>query len=156
MQVIYYFLYLYSIFCLRNTIFSDQNAVDRSVLGQDSEMQLSGNGIIAKNGRATLNIKVEIRPVGGAPPLGIGARRPGGGMRRPQGAIRPPRIGGRRPGLGGRRPVFGGRRPGAGAGGPGAEEEGPGAEEEGPGAGPGGESITFFIVLRVFTNSSML
>ena len=161
---------------------SGQNAVARSIFNQDSQIRLSGNGIIRKNGRTSLNIQVEIGPgggqqggtgAGGFPPAG--PRRPGPGGRRPGFGGRRPGFGGRRPGVGGRRPGFGGRRPGAGAGGPGAEEEGPGAEEEGPGAeeegpgteeegpgeeeegpgagtGTGGESITFLIVPQVFTN----
>lgn len=143
----------------------------RSVLNEDTPIQISGNGIIRKNGQTSLKIQVEIGPAGGQvggvgagqfpvtegrpPRIGAGrqGRRPGAGGRRP-GAW------GRRPGAGGRGP---GRRPGAGAGvpgGPGAgtelpgggKEEGPGAGIEGPGeegpgvgiGGPetGGESIT--------------
>lgn len=140
----------------------------RSVLNEDTPIQISGNGIIRKNGQTSLKIQVEIGPAGGQVG-GVGAGQ------------FPPRIGagglGRRPGAGGRRPGAGGRgpgrRPGAGAGvpgGPGAGTEVPGGEEEGPGAGiegpgeegpgagtigpeTGGESITrssmFFLT---FTN----
>lgn len=128
----------------------------RSVLNEDTPIQISGNGIIRKNGQTSLKIQVEIGPAGGQvggvgagqfpPRIGAGrlGRRPGAGGRRP-GAW------GRRPGAGGRGP---GRRPGAGAGGPGgpgagvpggpgtgvpggpgAGTEVPGGEEEGPGAG---------------------
>ena len=105
----------------------------RSVLNEDTPIQISGNGIIRKNGQTSLKIQVEIGPAGGQVG-GVGAGQ------------FPPRIGagrlGRRPGAGGRRPGAGGRgpgrRPGAGAGvpgGPGAGTEVPGGEEEGPGVG---------------------
>ena len=165
---LFFDLYLFYISFFVILFISGQNAVASSIFNQDSQIRLSGNGIIRKNGQTSLNIQVEIGPgggqqggtgAGGFPPTG--PRRPGPGGRRPG-------FGGRRPGVGGRRPGFGGRRPGAGAGGPGAEEEGPGAEEEGPGTeeegpgeeeegpgagtGTGGESITFLIVPQVFTN----
>ena len=172
---LFFDLYLFYISFFVILFISGQNAVASSIFNQDSQIRLSGNGIIRKNGQTSLNIQVEIGPgggqqggtgAGGFPPTG--PRRPGPGGRRPGFGGRPPGLGGRRPGVGGRRPGFGGRRPGAGAGGPGAEEEGPGAEEEGPGTeeegpgeeeegpgagtGTGGESITFLIVPQVFTN----
>jgi len=118
--------------------------VFRSVLNEDTPIQISGNGIIRKNGQTSLKIQVEIGPAGGQvggvgagqfpPRIGAGrlGRRPGAGGRRPGAGGRGP---GRRPGAGGRGP---GRRPGAGAGvpgGPGAGTEVPGGEEEGPGVG---------------------
>ena len=130
----------------------------RSVLNEDTPIQISGNGIIRKNGQTSLKIQVEIGPAGGQvggvgagqfpvtegrpPRIGAGrqGRRPGAGGRRPGAWGRRPGAGGRgpgtRPGAGGRGP---GRRPGAGAGvpgGPGAGTELPGGgKEEGPGAG---------------------
>lgn len=142
----------------------------RSVLNEDTPIQISGNGIIRKNGQTSLKIQVEIGPAGGQVG-GVGAGQ------FPVTEGRPPRIGagrlGRRPGAGGRGP---GKRPGAGAGvpgGPGAGTEVPGAEEEGPGAGmegpgeegpgagiggpeTGGESITrssMFFLIHLPTNS---